>query len=58
MTATSADLTAAALSLPEPERLALATRLAEPVRRIREVNAGHVETLSTDDVMSTARAAR
>jgi hypothetical protein len=31
---------------------------ADVIRRIREVNAGNVETLSTDDVMSAARATR
>jgi len=74
MPGTAPDLTTAALSLPEPERLALATRLldslhgpddpdaesawvAEAVRRIREVNRGHVQTLATDDVLDAARAA-
>lgn len=74
MPATAPDLTTAALSLPEPERLALATRLldslhgpddpdaeaawlTEAVRRIREVNEGQVQTLSTDDVLNAARAA-
>jgi putative addiction module component (TIGR02574 family) len=68
MVRTTPDITAAALALPAPERLALATRLldslrapdpdaestwvAEAVRRIREVNDGHVRTMSTDSILT------